>query len=311
MHGLVGRRPPDRGRLDPGPVARPRRDRRRAGSRSRPGAGDRRPRRWRVRLQGHDAWRTRSSPRSPRVPSTGRCVACWPGARCPPWWATGPRRSSASASAPTPTGGSSPSATTWSSRRRRIKEFAEQTAVATRHMYAAPQPPDDPSARPPRRADAGVDARAGGVPGHVRPRVGDRRARDGARHRPGRAPDPQRADGRPRERASLLQPEPRGLPPRRRGALRLGRARPDPAAASAGGSGGSVPAWRPACTRPARRRHAPASRSTSVIATPSRSTPATSAPAPAPRCCSRRRRRSPWRRPTSRSASATPTSARP
>ena len=121
------------------------------------------------------------------------------------------------------------------------------------------QPPDDPPARPPRRADAGVDARAGGVPRHVRPRVGDRRACDGARHRPDRAPDPQRAEGRPRERPSLLQPEPRGLPPGRCGALRVGGARPDPAAASAGGAGGSVPAWRPACTRPAPRRRAPAS----------------------------------------------------
>ena len=125
------------------------------------------------------------------------------------------------------------------------------------------QPPDDPPARPPRRADAGMDARAGGVPRHVRPRVGDRRACDGARHRPDRAPDPQRAEGRPRERSSLLQPEPRGLPPGRCGALRVGRARPDPATRAQGPlvgryrrGGQRVPGPRRAVTRPRHDRRA-------------------------------------------------------
>ena len=258
MHGVVGRRPPDRDRLDPGPVAGPRRDRRRVGSRSRPGAGHRRARRWRVRLQGHDAW-----PRGRRrARGAGRRPAGALRARTAPDARRG--------GSPDPVDPARPSrrrrrraAPRHQPRRGRADLTHQGVRRADRGRHPphvrGTQPPDDPPARPPRRADAGVDARARGVPRHVRPRVGDRRARDGARHRPDRAPDPQRAEGRPRERPSLLQPEPRGLPPGRRRHASGGMGATRPRDASAGGAGGSVPAWRPACTRPAPRRRAPAS----------------------------------------------------
>ena len=81
-----------------------------------------------------------------------------------------------------------------------VQEFAEQTAIATRHDVRGARPAHHAPARRARRADAVVDARAGRVPGHVRARVGDGRAR-------GRAAgiDPielriaQRARARPRE----------------------------------------------------------------------------------------------------------------
>ena len=66
-----------------------------------------------------------------------------------------------------------------------LKEFTEQSAVATRHMYAAPQPAHHSPRGPARRADAVLDASAGGVPGDVRPGIGHGRAGRGLRHRPG------------------------------------------------------------------------------------------------------------------------------
>ena len=67
-------------------------------------------------------------------------------------------------------------ATTWSSRPRRIKEFAEQTGVPTRMMYAAPNRRTTHRLAAARRPGALVDARARGVPRHVRPRGRDGRA---------------------------------------------------------------------------------------------------------------------------------------
>ena len=105
-----------------------------------------------------------------------------------------------------------------------VAEFAEPTAVdaacSTRRRTATAP------ACEARRADA-LDARARRVPGHVRARVGDRRAGRRLRHRSDRAPDPQRARGRSRERAPVLEPQPRRLPARGRRAFRL--AAPAPA----------------------------------------------------------------------------------
>ena len=70
-----------------------------------------------------------------------------------------------------------------------VREFAEQTTLATRHMYAGARPADHAPARRARRADAVVDARARRVPGHVRAGVRDGRAGGRVRHRPDRAAD--------------------------------------------------------------------------------------------------------------------------
>ena len=107
----------------------------------------------------------------------------------------------------------------------RIKEFAEQTAVSSRGMYAsrsrrtthrlAPLDVPVPSwMRAPRRK-----------PRDVCRRVRDRRAGDRPRHRPDRAAYPQRARSGPGFRQALLEPQPRSLPPPGRRALRLARAR--------------------------------------------------------------------------------------
>ena len=100
--------------------------------------------------------------------------------------------------------------------------------VATRMMYAAPNRRTTHRLARARRADAVVDARAGRVPGHVRARVGDGRAR---RSRCGIDPIELRIrnepDGRPRERHAVQLAQPRRVPARGRRALRLGRARPD------------------------------------------------------------------------------------
>ena len=74
-----------------------------------------------------------------------------------------------------------------------VQEFAEQTAVVHADDVRGAEPAHDAPAGRARRADAVVDARAGRVPGHVRARVGDGRARDRVRHRPDRAAHPQRA----------------------------------------------------------------------------------------------------------------------
>ena len=80
-----------------------------------------------------------------------------------------------------------------------VREFAEQTAVATRMMYAAPN-------RLTTHRLVALDVptpswmRAPGrVPRHVRARVGDGRAGGRLRHRPDRAADRQRAGRGPRE----------------------------------------------------------------------------------------------------------------
>jgi len=68
------------------------------------------------------------------------------------------------------------------------------------------EPPDNAPPRAPRRADALVDARAGRVSGDVRARGSDRRARGCALLRPDRAPDPERAGDRPRRAATRSRP---------------------------------------------------------------------------------------------------------
>ena len=111
----------------------------------------------------------------------------------------------------------------------RIKEFAEQTAAATRAMYAAPNRRADAPPRGAGRAGAVVDAGARRVPRHVRPRGRDRRAGRRVRRRPGRAADPQRARRSTRHRQAVLQPQPRRLPARTGArALRVGRPRNAP-----------------------------------------------------------------------------------
>ena len=108
-------------------------------------------------------------------------------------------------------------------------EFAEQTAALhPRHVRDAGDA-HHPPAGAAERARPVVDARTGGGPGDVRARVGDGRAGGGARHGPGRAARRQRAGHRTRERgagerAAVQLAEPRRLPARGRGPLRLGRA---------------------------------------------------------------------------------------
>ena len=154
------------------------------------------------------------------------------------------------------------SRTTWSSRPRPSDEFAEQTAVATRIMYARAEPPHDAPAGRARRADAVVDARAGRVPGDVRARVGDRRARGRRGHRPGRAAHPQRA-ARSTRRAGIpfSQPQPGRVPA---GGRRSGSAGPSATRArrcAATGAGWSAPASPPRPTRRAAgRRRRPRAR---------------------------------------------------
>ena len=97
-----------------------------------------------------------------------------------------------------------------------LREFAEQTAVVTRMMYAAE---NRRTTHRLARLDVPTpswDARAGRVPRGLRARVGDRRARDRVRHRPGRAADPQRAVDRRLERKPLQQPGADRVPARGR-----------------------------------------------------------------------------------------------
>ena len=68
-----------------------------------------------------------------------------------------------------------------------------------------------------------LDARAGRVPGDVRPGIGHGRAGRGLRYRPGGIADTERARRAPRDRPAVLQPQPGGLPARGRRAVRLGR----------------------------------------------------------------------------------------
>ena len=112
-------------------------------------------------------------------------------------------------------------------------------------MYASPNRAHDPPARRARRADAVLDARAGRVPGHVRARVGDGRARDRAaastRSSCASATSPRSI---PRAATPFSSRNLVALPARGRRALRLGRPRPG-AGARRDGAGSSAPASRP------------------------------------------------------------------
>ena len=148
--------------------------------RARARARDLPARRRRLRLQGHAAparRRRRAGGQGGRPAGQAR--------RHPPADvrarpATARRRSSACASAPTPTAAHR-------DRPRRVRAELDDQGVrrADRRGHAddvrRAEPPHDAPARPARRADAVVDARARRVPGHVRARVGDRRAGDRAR----------------------------------------------------------------------------------------------------------------------------------
>ena len=112
-----------------------------------------------------------------------------------------------------------------------LYEFAEQTAVVSRVMYAAP------NLRTRHRLVAldvptpSLDARPRRGAGDVRPGVGHGRAGGGVRRRPDRVADPQRARRRTRGRPPFQQPQPGGLPAGGRRPLRLGRPRPAPGVA--------------------------------------------------------------------------------
>ena len=148
--------------------------------------------------------RSPSSPRSPRRSSSARSRSRSRASRCSPASATARRRSSASASAPTRDGRLTAIAHDAFEQTSTVREFAEQTCIADAHDVRGARPPDPPPARRARRPHAVVDARARRVPGHVRARVGDGRARDRLRPRPDRAADPQRARARPREGHPVL-----------------------------------------------------------------------------------------------------------
>ena len=112
---------------------------------------------------------------------------------------------------------------------------AEGVRRADRDLLALDVRGAEPAHRAPargaRRADAVVDARAGRVPGHVRARVGDGRARasqlgiDPIELRIRNEPDVA-----PGDRAAVQLAQPRRVPARGRRALRLGAPRPAPGA---------------------------------------------------------------------------------
>ena len=108
-----------------------------------------------------------------------------------------------------------------------------------------------------RPAHAVRHARAGGRLGRVRARMRDGRARRQARHRPARAAAEElRREGPERGQAVLEQGAARVLPARR-GAVRLGAARPRAAVDARRRSRSSAGAWRPASGR---RMQLPATR---------------------------------------------------
>ena len=94
----------------------------------------------------------------------------------------------------------------------KVKEFAEQTGAPGPDDVRRPQPAHDPPAGRPGRTRQLVDARAGRVPGNVRPRGGHGRARRESRHRPDRAARPERAGGRPGDGQALVEPTSGGVP---------------------------------------------------------------------------------------------------
>ncbi len=110
----------------------------------------------------------------------------------------------------------------------RIKEFAEQTAVCSRVLYAAP------NRRTSHRLavlDVPVPTimRAPGeAPGMFALESAHGRAGDRLRPGPHRVADPQRAGRRSGVRPTVLQPQPGRLPARGRPPVRLGAARPHP-----------------------------------------------------------------------------------
>ena len=193
----------------------------RAGARRRPA------RRRRLRLQGHAAAAIGARRHRRARSSSGRSRSRSRASRCSPASATARRRSSASGSARRRDGRLTAIAHEAFEQTSTVREFAEQTCDAHADDVRGARPPHAPPARRARRPHAVVDARARRVPGHVRARVGDRRARGRVRHRPDRAADPQRARPRPREGHPVLLAQPRRLPARGRRALRLGRPRPD------------------------------------------------------------------------------------
>ena len=269
-------------------------------------------RRRRLRLQGHAAAARRRSPRSPRrlverpVKVALDAAAAVLDGRLPhaddP--ARAPRRR-----ARRPAARDRPRRVEQTST---VREFAEQTDDRHAPHVRGARPADHAPPRRARRADAVVDARARRVPGHVRARVGDGRARGRLRHRPDRAAD--RATSPPRIPRTGIPFSSRNLVAcLREGAraLRLGRPRP----------GARRAPRRPLAGRHRRRRldlpglplavAGDARGSTPTATSRSRSPPPTSAPARAP---------SSPRSPPTRSAStpsrcawrsATATSARP
>ena len=135
-----------------------------------------------------------------------------------------------------------------------------------------------------RRGRAVLDARAGRVPRHVRPRGRDGRARGRLRHRPDRAADPQRTRRRPRDRQAVVGPPARRVPADRRRAVRLGAPAIRARAPARRRAGWSAPASRRRCTPRWSCPATPRASSTSRRAgTPCRSAPSTSVPAPGPR----------------------------
>ena len=152
------------------------------------------------------------------------------------WWATARPRSSRCGWAPTPTARLVPSITIAYAQTSTVMEFAEQTAVISRVMYAAPNlrtrhrlvALDVPTPRWMRAP--------GECPGIVRARVRHGRAGRCVRHRPDRAAGPQRACRRAGGRPPVQQPPPARLPAE--GARRFGWAERDPVPACAGTGGG-------------------------------------------------------------------------
>ena len=140
------------------------------------------------------------------------------------------------------------------SRPPEAKEYADQTAVRTRLMYAAPAPAHHPPAG--AAGHAGADDRCGRP---ARRRACSRWSRrwtswpSSCEHGPGRAADPQRAGVDP-ESATAVLAAAIWWPVCARAPRRFGWARrdPTPRAPARGALAGRAPAWPPPPTRPAR-----------------------------------------------------------
>ena len=111
-----------------------------------------------------------------------------------------------------------------------LDEFAEQTAVATRMMYAAPNRRTTPPPRAARRAVADVLRAPGECPGMFALESAMDEMADRLRARPDRVSDPQRARASTPSRAPVQQPRPGRMPARRRASASAGTDRdPRPA----------------------------------------------------------------------------------